>query len=288
MKSCAIIANGYFHCEAMDDQITDIKRALENKGVLTKVFYTNELLTYIENSVPKRMLGDVDFVVFLDKDVYISYLLEKSGYKLVNTSRAIELCDDKMKTYVALSNMGIRIPDTLSSPLNYAKKQDELYKDIEKILGYPVVVKEVFGSMGKGVYLAKNRNELFTLREKLLAVPHLYQKFIGNGGRDIRVIVIGGKAVGAMQRINDGDFRSNLQLGGHGENFSLTKSVQELAERVAKVLNLDYCGIDVLQDGDKNFVCEVNSNAFFKGFSRVTGIDVAKLYVDYLVEKFYS
>lgn len=288
MKSCAIIANGYFHCEAMDDQITDIKRALENKGVLTKVFYTNELLTYIENSVPKRMLGDVDFVVFLDKDVYISYLLEKSGYKLVNTSRAIELCDDKMKTYVALSNMGIRIPDTLSSPLNYAKKQDELYKDIEKILGYPVVVKEVFGSMGKGVYLAKNRNELFILREKLLAVPHLYQKFIGNGGRDIRVIVIGGKAVGAMQRINDGDFRSNLQLGGHGENFSLTKSVQELAERVAKVLNLDYCGIDVLQDGDKNFVCEVNSNAFFKGFSRVTGIDVAKLYVDYLVEKFYS
>lgn len=287
MKSCAIIANGYFHCEAMDDQISDIKRALEDKGVLTKVFYTNELLTYIENSVPKRMLGDVDFVVFLDKDVYISYLLEKSGYKLVNTSRAIELCDDKMKTYVALSNMGVKIPDTLSSPLNYAKKQDELYKEIEKILGYPVVVKEVFGSMGKGVYLAENRNELFALREKLLSVPHLYQKFIGNGGRDIRVIVIGGKAVGAMQRINDGDFRSNLQLGGRGENFPLTNSVKELAERAAKVLNLDYCGVDVLRDGDENFVCEVNSNAFFKGFSQVTGIDVAKLYADYLTDKFY-
>lgn len=288
MKRCAVIANGYFHCQAMDNQISNIKRALEDKGVFVKVFYTNEFLTYIENSEPKRLLGDVDFVVFLDKDVYISYLLEKAGYKLVNTSRAIELCDDKMKTYVALSNSGVKIPDTLSSPLNYAKKTDELYKDIEKILGYPVVVKEVFGSMGKGVYLAKNHSELLALREKLLSTPHLYQKFVGNGGQDIRVIVIGGKAVGAMRRINDCDFRSNLQLGGRGEKFPLTNDVKELAENAAKVLNLDYCGVDVLQDGDEKFVCEVNSNAFFQGFSQVTGIDVAKLYADYLTEKFYG
>lgn len=287
MKRCVIIANGYFHCAAMDEQIQSISKALEQSGVATRILYTNELLTYITNSAPKSLIGDCDFVLFLDKDIYISYLLEKDGYKLVNSARSIELCDDKMKTYVALSKCGIEIPDTISSPLNYADKPDMLYNEIEKIIGYPVVVKQVFGSMGSGVYLAKNREELLTLRENLRSVPHLYQKFVGSGGRDIRVIVIGGKAIGAMERINRSDFRSNLQLGGSGKKISLTDAVKDLAEKAAKALGLDYCGVDILQDGNKYLVCEVNSNAFFKGFLETTGIDVAKLYADYLVEKFF-
>lgn len=288
MKRCAIIANGYFHPDSMVDQISSIQNAFAEKNVSCDVVYTNELLGFIKESSAVSVLKDYAFVVFLDKDVYLSHILEKSGYKLVNVAKAIELCDDKMKTYVELSGKGIPVPDTISSPLNYVGINDDFYAEIENHLGYPVVIKEVYGSMGKGVYLAKNRDELIKIRSDLILKPHLYQKFIGTGGNDIRVIVIGGKAVGAMERRNENDFRSNVELGGTGVAVPLDKDVKCIAEKSAKLLGLDYCGVDVLKDGDKYYVCEVNSNAFFKGFRSATGIDVARLYVEYLCKKFFG
>lgn len=288
MKTCAIIANGYFHPDAMVDQISSIQKAFGNKGVRCDVIYTDTFVGYIKENSSYSTLKDYAFLVFLDKDVYLSHILEKSGYKLVNGAKAIELCDDKMKTYVELSDRKVPIPDTISSPLNYVGKADDFYVEIENRLGYPVVIKEVYGSMGKGVYLAKNRDELIKMRNDLILKPHLYQKFIGEGGKDIRVIVIGGKAVGAMERRNENDFRSNVELGGKGVAVTLDEKVKDIAEKSAKILGLDYCGVDVLKDGDNYYVCEVNSNAFFKGFRSATNIDVARLYVDYLCKKFFN
>lgn len=288
MKTCAIIANGYFHPDAMVDQISSIQKAFGDKGVRCDVIYTDNLIGYIKENSSYSTLKDYAFLVFLDKDVYLSHILEKSGYRLVNGAKAIELCDDKMKTYVELSGKSVPIPDTISSPLNYVGKADDFYLEVENRLGYPVVIKEVYGSMGKGVYLAKNRDELIKIRNSLILKPHLYQKFIGEGGKDIRVIVIGGKAVGAMERRNENDFRSNVELGGTGMAVTLDEKVKDIAEKSAKILGLDYCGVDVLKDGDKYYICEVNSNAFFKGFRSATGIDVARLYVEYLCKKFFG
>lgn len=287
MKKCAIIRNGFFSCDAMENQIDSISEELRKLGVCTVVLNTSAVLTRIIEGNVKSEIGDYDFIVFLDKDAYISHMLEKCGYNLVNSASAVEVCDDKMKTYIALSGKGINLPDTIASPLNYAGKDDESYLDVEKLLGYPIVVKEVYGSMGKSVYLAKDREGLRLLSSRLKTRPHLYQKFVGNGGKDLRVIVIGKKAVGAIQRINDKDFRSNVELGGKAIAVELTEDVALLSEKVAEILGLDYCGVDILSDGEKLYVCEVNSNAFFKGFCDATGINVAELYAKYLYKKFY-
>ena len=116
----------------------------------------------------------------------------------------------------------------------------------------------------------------------------IYQRFIGKGGRDIRVMVIGGKALAAMERRNENDFRSNIELGGVGVGIELSESVREIAEGAARTLGLDYCGVDVLSDGRSFYICEVNSNAFFKGFYAATGVNVAKEYASYLYNKFYG
>ena len=77
-----------------------------------------------------------------------------------------------------------------------------------------MVVKEAYGSFGAQVYLAKNRSELDALRNRLKYMPHLYQRYVKNSsGEDIRIIVVGGKAVAAMKRKNNGDFRANIELG---------------------------------------------------------------------------
>ncbi len=286
MCKCAIIANGYCRIDAMTDQVESIKNALLKRGLYVDVIYTDRLIAYLKDSNVVVLPDDYLFIVYLDKDVYLSHLLEKSGYRLVNSAKAIELCDDKMKTCISLAGENVAFPDTISSPLNYVGAPDDLYKEIENRLGYPVIIKEVYGSMGKSVYLCKNRDELISMRNSLINKPHLYQKFTGTMGKDVRVIVIGGKAIGAMERVNKNDFRSNIQAGGKGSAVPLDENLKAVSEKAANVLGLDYCGVDVLNDNGKYFICEVNSNAFFKGFASAMGIDVAAVYADYLVKKY--
>ena len=102
------------------------------------------------------------------------------------------------------------------------------------------------------------------------------------------MIVIGGKAVVGMLRKSKGDFRSNIELGGVGEKIQLPKAVIDLAEKVAKLLDLDYCGVDVLIGEDGYYICEVNSNAFFGGIENVTGVNVARAYAKYVTDCVYQ
>ncbi len=282
--NCAIIKNGFYFGVSLETQIQTLTAALTKRGVKTDVLTTDKVLGYIDETA-KTNIGEYDFIVYLDKDPYLSVLLEKSGYKLVNSAKSIELCDDKMKTYLALYPF-VRVPKTIFSPLNYTNKTDDFYKEVEKFISYPIVVKEVYGSMGRGVYLAKTQEELEKLHKELNFKPHVFQEFIGKGGEDTRVIVIGGKAQAAMKRVNEKDFRSNVELGGVGIKADVSGEEAKLAEKCAKILDLDYCGVDILSDEKGLCVCEVNSNAFWNGIVKATGVDVAGVYADYLVSKF--
>ena len=138
--------------------------------------------------------------------------------------------------------------------------------------------------MGKGVHLVHGMPQLLEISKKLLYVPHFYQAFVDSSkGRDIRIIVIGGKAVGAIERIaKDGEFRSNVELGGQAFPIDPPKAYIQTAEKIAKTLGLDYCGIDLLEGEDGPIVCEVNSNAFFEGMEQATGVNVAKKYAEHI------
>ena len=74
---------------------TDIKLNGEIAGLLT------------ENAQAKAEILDYDFAVYLDKDKYLGKALEKQGLRLFNRAEQIEICDDKMHTYLALSKQNI-------------------------------------------------------------------------------------------------------------------------------------------------------------------------------------
>lgn len=251
-----------------------------NDGFLRSQIVGNEIVTD---------LFDCDFIIYLDKDKYLSKELENKGLRLFNRHDAIRVCDDKGETYIALSNKGINIPDTIFGALCYSNEDQisrEATKEIIAKLSLPIIVKESYGSMGKGVYLAKSEDELFDLMQKLKLKPHLFQRYVkAEKGTDYRVIVIGEKAVASMKRHNDLDFRSNIARGGYGEKIDLPKEFIALAEKCAKELGLDYCGVDILKDEQgEPVVCEVNSNAFFDGIEKATGVNVAKLYAEYVIK----
>lgn len=237
--------------------------------------------------IRENRFGKYDFALFYDKETEVCSLLESKGVRVFNPSKSIEECDDKYTTYKVLKAHKIPQPDTMLSPLNYSNLLNDaiLYK-IKEYFGFPLVIKEVHGSLGKKVYLVNNMKEFAEKEQEIVNSKHIFQKFIkASKGVDYRVLILGHKVVGCIKRESPKDFRSNLSTGGQASRVELPKEFTALAIKVSKILNLDYCGVDLLVDEDGSpLVCEVNSNAFFRGFEQVTNINVARKIVDYIIE----
>lgn len=292
MRRGLIINNAYSALASALNQSLRLKEELARLGVAADILNGAPELFIDGGGNISAQISGYDFCVYLDKDKYASRMLEKSGLRLFNSAAAVEICDDKMSTHIALANRGVPMPETVAGLLCYnpsAKLKQEFVNGLEKKLGYPLIVKESYGSLGKGVYKADNREQLDSLCKKLMCVPHLFQKFIKeSAGRDLRVIVVGGRCVAAMRRVSNGDFRSNLELGGSGSPADICEITQNLCVRTAEALGLDYCGIDLLYGERGMLVCEVNSNAFFGGIEKVTGVNVAAAYAGYIVKEIYK
>ncbi len=284
-----IIINPFLIPQESVLQAKRLKQEFNKKGVEIEIISDGYLKSLIDGGCIKCELS-ADFIIYLDKDKYLSEILEKKGYRLFNSHNSVRICDDKARTYIALSNKGFNLPKTIFGALCYNKDckiDDKAVKTIADKLSYPVIVKECYGSMGKGVYKADNEIELKEIMEKVKTRPHLFQEYIGaKKGVDVRLIVIGGKVVCFMERRNEEDFRSNVARGGLGVKVNVPKEFIDVAERIAKELKLDYCGVDLLYgENNQPIVCEVNSNAFFEGIEIATGVNVAQKFVEYIMEQ---
>jgi len=207
---------------------------------------------------------------------------EQAGVPCINGSLPIETVKDKLRSSQILSRAGIPIPNTMMVRLPI---DDGL---VENNIGFPCVVKVVTGSYGEGVYLCERKRDYKKLMEFIDNLGNkktmIVQEYLGERvGEDLRVLVIGGKVIGAMRRTApEGDFRANITNGGTGENYPLTEEIEYLARETAKALNLDIAGIDLLFDSRGFRVCEANSNPGFSGFERYCGVDVADLITEYV------
>lgn len=282
-----IIINGYGITEGTSHQVKRLSEEFSKRNIDIDVKRNNELLAFIHNDVIIN-LPKYDFVIYLDKDKYVARMLKKAGYRLFNQIEAIELCDDKMLTHIALANNHIKMPKTISSTLCYHDDGNrDLLKYVSNELSFPMIVKEVYGSLGKQVYLVNNQKELMDIENKLIHVPHLYQEFIKSSvGKDYRIIVIGHKVVAYMKRENKHSYLSNLASGGASSIVNLPKEYLDMAIKASEVLGLDYCGVDILEGENKEpILSEVNSNAFFEGIENTTGVNVAGAYVNYVINQ---
>lgn len=282
-----IVMNAYPNGEKFYRQSRRIAEEFKGIGIEAEIRRTSEIDAAIRFDGRAEVSGGFDFAVYLDKDKYLGRILEKTGMRLFNSSEAVERCDDKMLTYLALSDSGIEIPESVSAPLCYTPSvhpDESFLSRTAARLGFPLVAKKSFGSFGKDVRLIRTMDELRTTEKDFLYCPHFYQRYLAeSAGRDIRVIVIGGRAVAAMERrAQKGEFRSNIELGGHGVCVGLTESFRLAAEKAAEALQLDYCGVDLLEAGSKPVLCEVNSNAFFEGMEAATGMNIARLYAEHI------
>jgi len=289
-----LIYNGSLLTRKFTDHVEWFVKAAKNNGINLAAFKNDDFVPAVADN-KLRIFGcdegqRPDFVIFWDKDVRLALHLEKMGYKLYNSARSIMICDDKILTHQVLAGNGIPMPLTVFSPLVFpgCKVDEEAFIDrIEKVLSYPVVVKEAFGSFGAQVYLVNNRTELAVLRKKLIDKPHLYQQFIETSrGRDVRLQVVGDKVVASMLRVNENNFRANVTNGGRMVPFEPPKSFIDLAVKAVKLVGADFAGVDLLfGENDEPVLIEINSNAHMKNIFTCTGIDVADIIVKHIIQR---
>jgi len=206
---------------------------------------------------------------------------ERLNVPTLPNSDAIIASKDKMYANQILAQAGLPIPKTM---LTRFPSDSEL---VEKQVGFPCVVKVVTGSHGAGVYLCENKKQFEDLAELISALDFknsmIVQEYVQHSeGRDLRVIVVGGRVVGAMLRQStDGSFKANISRGGQGLPYELTDEIEMISIQVAKVLNLDIAGVDLLFHQDGYRICEANSSPGFRGFEQALGVNIPRKIFEY-------
>lgn len=287
-----IVTNSFSYSKSTEYKVDRLKEEFQHCNTSLVVKTGVDLpVKYKSGNLELDLAKDFDFCIYLDKDRYLATAINDL-MPTFNSAKSIQICDDKMETFMALRGRNIKTPLTIPSPLNYSgnpgvRSKEIFLKEVADSLGFPMIVKQCYGSLGKQVHLINNLLELDAVYDLLYPYPHLYQEYLGKYfGTDYRVLTVGGKVVAAMKRVNETDFRSNIALGGRGYNTILPPEYVEMAEQVSEIIGLDYCGVDILVgDQDEPVLAEVNSNAFFTEIEKITETNVTKLLVDHILAK---
>ena len=206
---------------------------------------------------------------------------ERLNVPTLPNSASIEASKDKMYANQILAQAGLPIPKTM---LTRFPCKAEL---VERVVGFPCVLKVITGSHGAGVYLCETPKQFEDLSELISSLDFknsmIVQEYVQySEGRDLRVIVIGGRVVGAMLRQStDGSFKANISRGGEGVAHDVDDQMELLAIQTAKTLDLDIAGVDLLFHPDGYRICEANSSPGFKGFEKALDINIPEKVFSY-------
>jgi RimK family alpha-L-glutamate ligase len=208
--------------------------------------------------------------------------LEQRGVPVVNSPYAIERSVDKFYTTSLLQDAGLPTPETV-----VCEEAAEAMNAVRTMRD--VVIKPIFGSMGHGLIRVSDPDLAFRVVRSLEQLRSVFyvQRVIDHAGCDIRVFIVGGRVLGAIERrAADGDWRTNVARGAAARSFALPPAWEELALRAAAAIGADYAGVDLLPSRDGEiFVLEVNGIPGWQGLQQATGIDVAGTIVEHLEKR---
>ncbi|CAK0772201.1 ribosomal protein S6 modification protein [Gammaproteobacteria bacterium] len=206
---------------------------------------------------------------------------ERMGVYSLNSSTAITLARDKLRTLQVLAQAGLSLPKT-----GFADSPEDIASLIALVGGPPLVIKLLEGTQGIGVVLAETHQAAISAIEAFngLRVNILVQEFIKEAeGADIRCFVVGERVVASMKRqARPGEFRSNLHRGGMANVVKITPEERTIAIKATRVLGLAVAGVDILRSGRGPMVIEVNASPGLEGIETTTGKDVAAAIIGFL------
>ena len=206
--------------------------------------------------------------------------LELMQVPVLNGAAGISHSRDKLRCLQLLARYDLDVPRTVM-----ARSKDDLKDAVRRIGGLPAIVKLTRGTQGIGVMIAHSMAEISSILDTMwdLGQEIILQEFVTESkGRDVRVLVVGDRAVGAMRRTaRKGEFRSNIHRGGEGEPIELPPEYVDCAVRAARVVGLEVAGVDLLEGRHGPKVMEINSSPGFEGLEAATGLDIAGMIIQH-------
>lgn len=208
--------------------------------------------------------------------------LEFMGMPVLNKFDVASTCGNKMFMTMLLKKNNIPTPKTY-----FSFSSQSATENVEKV-GYPLVIKPVIGSWGRGVMSIKDKDTMDAIVEirDITDSPHdrIYylQELVQRPPRDIRVITVGDRPIAAMYRKSSGGFKTNIALGADPEICEITKEMEDMAMQASKAMGGGILGVDMMEDEEKGLVVhEVNNTVEFKGLARVAKRNIPKEMVEF-------
>jgi ribosomal protein S6--L-glutamate ligase len=195
------------------------------------------------------------------------------GAQVMNSARAIGQSRNPMRCLQLLSTAGVDIPATVM-----AREAGDLKEMVSLVGGVPVLVKLLQGYERRGVMVCETLQSLEAALEAVLGLGHnlVVQQYVKTRGADVRVFVVGGKALCAVRRQpRTGRLRRSLTKGARLEKIDLLPSHRNAAEISARLCELEVCAVDMLDVRGGPKVFEVNSSPAITEMETATGIDLA-------------
>jgi [lysine-biosynthesis-protein LysW]--L-2-aminoadipate ligase len=212
---------------------------------------------------------------------YITRFVDRYGIPVVNDPETAEVCADKARNSLVLSEAGVPTPNT-----EVAFTKESALESIEGF-GYPCVLKPVVGSWGRLMAKIDSRDAAEAILEHKETLGHYehkvfyIQEFVEKPGRDIRVVATDGEPVAAMARSSE-HWLTNAAQGAEVEPLEVTDEMRDLVERASDAVGGGLLGVDLMETGDDYTVHEVNHTVEFKALDSVTDVDVPAAVVDWL------
>ena len=216
------------------------------------------------------------------RGLHITSALEFLGVPTVNSLTVAGNCGNKMFMSLLLKKGNVPTPRT-----HFAFTAGAARETLERE-GYPLVIKPVIGSWGRGIVPLRDADTADAILEmrEINDGPHdrifYLQEIIDRPPRDIRVITVGERAVSAMYRRSDGGFTTNIALGAEPEPCEITAELEEIALRASRAVGGGILGVDLMEDAGRGLVVhEVNNTVEFRGLAKVSKRNIPKEMVEY-------
>ncbi|MCV0366268.1 MAG: lysine biosynthesis protein LysX [Nitrosopumilus sp.] len=216
------------------------------------------------------------------RGLHFTASLEFLDVPVLNKFEVANICGNKMFMTLLLKKNNVPTPRTY-----FSFSSQSAAENLEKV-GFPLVIKPVIGSWGRGVMPLKDKDTMeavFEIRD-ITDSPHdrIYylQELIKRPPRDIRVITVGDQPIAAMYRKSSGGFKTNIALGADPELCEISKEMEDMAVKASKAMGGGILGIDMMEDDQKGLVVhEVNNTVEFKGLARVSKRNIPKEIVEF-------
>ena len=284
MKKVLIVYDANTDEKSFEVQTKLLFDAAKKLGISITARSNVQIYTMLSNTKVKSFesYANFDFALFLDDDVWLARNLEMLGLKVYNNSRAIDICENCANMYQQLIKCGVNIPKTVILPSALSEyKKETIHPFVDQIiddLGLPIIIKQWFGDLGRGVHLAKTREQAYEIVDRFEGRELLFQEFISEAsGTDIRMYVVRNKVLASLRRTaGKEDFRSNTNFGGIMEKHIPTFVEQKLALDACKAVGCEFGVVDILKSINGPVVCEVNTSSNIQYFQEVSDFNVAE------------